>query len=124
MATPEMVLPSSIHCSETKGFGAITRCASVPPPTGSCSRTALTSGGTRRAAPAPRGPRKASPRRAQAVAHAHAETALAPDLEQRLVVGNLQVVAARITHSCNAHRIKGTEERARAFELLRIGRPR
>ena len=29
-----MVLPSSIHCSETNGLGPITRCASVPPPTG------------------------------------------------------------------------------------------
>ena len=43
---------------------------------------------------------------------------LAPELEQRLVVVDLKVVAAGIAHTGDAHGVKGAEERARACELL------
>ena len=45
MATPPTVLPSTIHRSETNGLYDITRCASVPPPTGMSIFKAVTMGG-------------------------------------------------------------------------------
>ena len=63
-------------------------------------------------------------RRAQAIAHAHGEVTLAPQLEQRLVVLYLDVVPARITDACDTHGVECAKKSARAIDLLREVRDR
>ena len=63
-------------------------------------------------------------RRGQAVAHAQRHAAVAPELHQRPVVGNGDVVAAGVHHAGEAQRIERAEERARALDALRGGRAR
>src|SRR6478609_8366280 len=63
-------------------------------------------------------------RRADAIAYAHSQSALAPDLEQCLICGDREVVAARVGHAGDTQCVESTEERARARNLLSECRPR
>ena len=60
----------------------------------------------------------------QAVGDAHRQLAAAPDVEQRLIVGREQIVAAGIDDAREPEPIQLAEELARALHLLRERRLR